>query len=132
MSATRTVRAGALSAGDGLADAARADDDDDLVVHGDSFDSGRAVVVVIRTRPWWGGEPDRKVVRGEDRWSGVPRRGSCLAGLDVTGCPAGEERQRLLGLRAGLGGVEQQRETRVGGQLHRLEAHVEIADDGVT
>jgi hypothetical protein len=43
--------------------------------------------------------------------------------------PAGEEVQRLLGLRAGLGYVDRHRQTCIGCELNRVVAQGEVADD---
>jgi hypothetical protein len=50
----------------------------------------------------------------------------------IGGCgPAREEVERLLGLRAGLGGVDSDREAGIGGELHRLVGEGEVADERV-
>jgi hypothetical protein len=40
-----------------------------------------------------------------------------------------EQVQRLLRLRAGLGGVDEHRQAGIGDELHRLEAEVQLADE---
>ena len=68
----------------------------------------------------------------EMSWSGSalvgrPRR---LGAVD-RGRPAGQELQRLLGTRAGLGGVGEEPQPVVGGEVQPVEVQVELADDGL-
>src|SRR5947209_5315291 len=58
---------------------------------------------------------------GRPRWVGDAR----------SGCPASQEVQRLLGARAWLGGVGEEGQSMVGGDVQAVEAEAEIADDGV-
>ena len=75
-----------------------------------------------------------------DRDAGVPEltvfhghsRSSCRRGrLVVGGGPAAEEVERLLGAGAGFGGVGEERQPGVGGDVEAVEAEAELADDGV-
>src|SRR6478672_2422388 len=54
--------------------------------------------------------------------------GRGLGGVDGR-CPAAEELQRVLGARAGLGGVGEERQAGVGGEVQPVEAQAELADD---
>jgi hypothetical protein len=45
--------------------------------------------------------------------------------------PAGEQVERLRGLRARLGGVDEQRRAGIGDELHRLERDAQLPDDRV-
>jgi hypothetical protein len=45
--------------------------------------------------------------------------------------PAAEELQRILGARAGLGGVGEDRQPGVCGEVEPVEAQVELADGGM-
>ena len=47
------------------------------------------------------------------------------------GCPASQKVQRFFGARAWLGGVREEREAVVGGDVETVEAEAEFADDGV-
>ncbi len=71
--------------------------------------------------------PALGVVRGQD----LAVRHAC--GFDLIECrrPACEEVQRLLRLRTGLGGVDEQHQACVGCKPHRLESEFEVADDRV-
>ena len=71
--------------------------------------------------PHWPGRVE------DSAWVGRARR---LSGVD-RGCPAAEELQRLLGARAGLGGVGEDRQPGVGGEVQPVVGQVEVADDGM-
>src|SRR4051794_15374670 len=47
------------------------------------------------------------------------------------GCPASQEVERLLGSRAWFGGVGEEGQPVVGGDVQTVEAEAELADDGV-
>ena len=52
----------------------------------------------------------------------------CIRSLLIwRSAPTGEQVQRLLGSRAGLGGVDEHRQAGVGDELHRLEAQDELS-----
>ena len=53
-----------------------------------------------------------------------------LGGVDG-GCPAAEELQRVLGAGAGLGGVGEERQAGVRGEVQPVEAQAELANDGM-
>jgi hypothetical protein len=53
-----------------------------------------------------------------------------LSGVEG-GCPATEKLQRLLGARPGLGGVGEDRQPVVRGEVEPVEGEGEIADDGM-
>src|SRR6266536_585339 len=53
-----------------------------------------------------------------------------LGGVDG-GCPAAEELQRFLGARAWLGGVGEERQAGVSGEVQPVEAQAELANDGM-
>ena len=55
----------------------------------------------------------------------------CWVGGVGRGCPASQEVERLFGARAWLGGVGEERQAVVGGDVQAVEAEAEFADDGV-
>src|SRR5689334_7211032 len=66
-------------------------------------------------------------LRPRGRYSmGSPSRGSGGCGR-----PAGQQVERLLGRRPGLGGVDGDRRSAVGGRLHDLVGELELAHDRV-
>ena len=58
------------------------------------------------------------------------RRARRLSGVD-RGSPASEELKRLFRARAGLGGVGEERQPGVRGEVQPVVGEVEVADDGM-
>ena len=67
---------------------------------------------------------------GRRRDSALVGRSRRLGGVD-RGRPASEQVERLLGAGAGFGGVGEERQPVVGGDVEAVEAEAELADDGV-
>src|SRR5256885_1570719 len=81
---------------------------------------------------WWRLRPGRAVARPMSRVLVFGLDGRRLAVLHgpIRG-PAGQERERLLGGGAGLGGVGDDAQAGIGRHLERLIGQLEVADHGV-